>query len=101
MYFEIEYEFNVALVGRDESLGEDYYDTKTYTYDVPKNKIIEGLIHCVKKDYEVGGKDLKSFLENYNLWYELMDDYEDQLYEYLYSACYDDAEKEFIKELRV
>ena len=102
MTHTINYEFGITLIGRNERLGEDYYKTKTYTYYVPEDKVKKAIIEAVLKDYAFKEKqELYRFIEYYNLWYQLEDTYNDLIDEWLYDECYDDAEKEFIKELRV
>lgn len=98
MYLEIEYEFDINLIGRNDRFGEEYYDTITYVYEVPKKKIKQAIIACVKQDYNIGGKDLSKFFEDYDLWYQLLDEYEQQIEDYLYDECYGDAIKQFKKE---
>lgn len=97
MYLEIEYEFNIDLVGRDDRLGEDYFNTTTYIYEVPKKKIKQAIIECLKQDYNIGGKDLSKFFEDYDLWYQLLDEYEQQVEYHLYDECYEDALQQFQK----
>lgn len=98
---ELRYEFNVALVGKDERLDEEYFDTKEYTYYVEDEKLKQTICKVVCDNYGFSEFDkVYKLLDDFFMWYELEDEYEDLIDEYLYEECRSDAEKEFWEEYK-
>lgn len=99
MTHTIEFEFHLALLGRDELLGEDYLKTKDYEYIVPENQVKDAIIEAILCDYPFKDrKALYKFVDDHDMWLDLEDEYTDIIDDWLFDECYEDAKKEFIKE---
>lgn len=100
MKHTIDYEFNVRLIGTSERLGEDYYDTKKYSYEVPEDKLKQVILNIVIWSYDLpkqAKEQFAKFVEEHDMWYELLEEYENEIDDALFDLCYVEAEKEFIK----
>ena len=100
MRHTIEYEFNVSLDSVSERLGEEYYNTIKYEYEVPQDKLKQVILNVVSWAYDFNDdakSQLQKFIDNHFLWEELLDEYESEIDDALFDLCYDEAEKKFRK----
>ena len=103
MKHTIDYEFNVLLDSVSERLGEEYYNTTSYKYEVPEDKLKQVILNivCWAYDFNDDAKSqLKKFIDIHDMWYELLEEYEDEIDDALFDLCYNDAETDFFRNER-
>ena len=99
MKHTIDYEFNIALAGINEVLNEEYYDTVGYRYEIPEDKLKQVILDVVCWAYnfdEEVKEQFEKFIDNHDMWEELLDEYEYEIDDILFDDCYDEAETEFM-----
>lgn len=96
MKINLTYEFETAMVGKDEINGEEYYSTEEYVYEVGDKTIKDVLIDLTMDNYGFTSKQhALIFVQDFDLWENLMERYEEDLMEILQEICYNKAYKEW------
>ena len=95
MYITIE--ILTAPINRN-SCDIDGYDSVNYEYEVEEKDLKEAIVEACMAHFKFNNNDYKSlynFIETFDMWEELEEEFEYYIKDCLMETCYDKAEKEY------